>query len=72
MYPRRVIVHSILLLARFSSRWEGAHFLWEFGLRPKENPRPEPGAGEMLGLSELGLPFFALTGGRRGGRSGGR
>ncbi len=47
---RRVIVHSILLLARFSLLWEGAHFLCSAALCAKENPRPEPGAGEISGF----------------------
>ena len=37
------------------------------GIRAEENPRPEPGAGEILGFH-----LKKLSGGHRGGRSGGR
>ena len=69
MYPVVFIVHSILLLACFSEGWESTHFLWggTLGIRAEENPRPEPGAGEILGFH-----LKKLSGGHRGGRSGGR
>ena len=46
MYPVVFIVHSILLLARFSLRWESAHFFCLLWGGQKKTPGRSRGRGK--------------------------